>query len=186
MVLCVCVCVFGSESVRGIFSNHNINEKENLSGWWWKGEVQGEKTQGNGFGHKCLCRIERRVKEPKYDKWSKGEREEEGQQIIKQKETLLGAVYRSNIHWLIVSVCHTELIPGDLECVCWGGIRVSAVVRIEGHALLLDTLQQSHIVKPLQLQGSASILCEFFCHSTPFWVYDPICLGTRESKAMIF
>lgn len=108
----------------------------------------------------------------------KRERPKQGRQIIKQKEALLGNVNRSNIHWLIVSQCHTELISGD--CVCGGagrrGIRTSAVVRTWDHAPMLETLQKSHIVKPQSPRRSSPILSECSCSSTLFPSSDFICL----------
>lgn len=69
-------------------------------------------------------------------------------QIIKQKDTLLGTVNKSNIYWLIVSHRADPWRP----CVClWaeGGDEGPQLFSEQGgHAPVLETLQQSHIVKP--------------------------------------
>lgn len=117
---------------------------------WGKSRVGGLKELlENWYECKGWCRIEERTKESKGSNWSKSEGENKRQQqIIRQKETLLGTVNMGNIHWLIVLLCHTELIPGELVFVCrWEGDD-SAVVRTGAHVPLLDTLQQFHIVKP--------------------------------------
>lgn len=112
-------------------------------------------------------------------------REKRGQQIIKQKESLLGTVNRSNIRWLIVSLCHTQLIPGDLVCVCGWGLRASAVVRTGGHTPLW-THSSNPIWSHNNHKGAPRFWVMVFCCSTLFTIYDRICLGTQESEAMTF
>lgn len=165
-----------------VVSSKDRTEMKNRVGSGDREMYQMKDLNGNRYGLKGCCRVERKINEPKCkDKV----REKWGQHIIKQKESFLGTVNRSNIHWLIVSLCHTELIPGDLVCVCGWGLRASAVVRTGGHAPLW-THSSNPIWSHSYHKGTPPFWVNVFCCSTLFSIYDRICLGTQESEAMTF
>lgn len=147
---------------------------ENITGWKnWK-EINVDSKVSVGWKERWRNRKCKKVREPE-----------------KNTETLLGTVNRGNNHWLIVSLCHTEPIPGDL-CVCvssgfgWGAQGLSCCQSRGPRACFGCTPAIPYCETTSTTIGGPPFCGTFFWPSTLFSIYDCICLAAQESEVMGF
>lgn len=166
------VCACWSAGLHEVFSS---NGNQNKKGEWM---VMTERGTGwkNGKKMNMDLKVVVQLKEGRRNRRAKSkvrEREEnEGGRSSNRGRLFWGlSIEAISTDWLCY--CVTQSRSQETLCVedSGGGLRASAVVKTGGHAPLLDTLQQSHIVKPQSPQRERHHFVGFFF----FFLAPPPC-----------